>query len=254
MDIQSLRQQGHSVVVVHGGSGEADQLGRELRRPIRYLTSCSGQRSRYTDSPTMDTLTLAMLGRVKPQLLSELARLGVLPVGLSGMDGNLITATRTPAVKAWVDSELRVIRDDLTGRAAAVDVRLLRILLDHGYVPVVSPPVLAPDGQMLNTDADRLSAAIAAALRATWLIVLSNVPGLLRDPTDETSLVTAIPSGRIDDYIPFAVGRMRVKLIAGSEAVRAGVPHVILADGRHPSPVLTAQAGAGTAFISEEHQ
>lgn len=248
------------MVIVHGGSVAANQLGRELGRPVRYLTSADGQqRARYTDPASLDTLTLAMLGRVKPRLVAELARLGVPAVGICGIDGSLLSATRTPPVRARVadsdarvaDGELRVVRDDMTGRVTAIDPGLLLLLLDAGYVPVLSPPVLSAAGEPLSTDADRLAAAIAGKLGASWLIVLSNVPGLLRDPADEATVITRVPVAEFDDYMALASGRMRVKLRATAEAAKAGVPHVVLADGRREGPVLAARAGAGTAITTE---
>jgi [amino group carrier protein]-L-2-aminoadipate 6-kinase len=241
------------VVIVHGGSAAANQLSRELDRPEQYLTSADGQqRARYTDPVALDTLTLAMLGRVKPRLVAELTRLGVPAVGVSGIDGYLLNASRTPPVRARVDDgELRVVRDDMTGRVTAVDPALLRLLLGGGYVPVLSPPVLGTDGIPLSTDADRLAATIAGALGATWLIVLSNVPGLLRDPADDSTLITRIPVGEVDDYMSLASGRMRVKLRAAAEAAKAGVSRVVLADGRRDGPVLAARDGAGTVIITE---
>lgn len=241
------------MVIVHGGSAAANQLGRELGRPEQYLTSADGQqRARYTDPVTLDTLTLAMLGRVKPRLVAELARLGVPAVGISGIDGNLIAAAPTPPVRAHVaDGELRVVRDDMTGRVTAVDPGLLEVLLSRGYVPVVSPPVISAAGEPLSTDADRLAAKIAAALPAAWLIVLSNVPGLLRDPADEATLIDRIPIAAVDEYMALATGRMRVKLRAAAEAAKAGVSHVVLADGRRDAPILAARTGAGTAIVTK---
>jgi [amino group carrier protein]-L-2-aminoadipate 6-kinase len=247
-DIRALREEGHAVVVVHGGGAEADALGRELRRPARQLTSDGGRRSRYTDAQALDTLTMALLGRMKPALVAELAALGVPAVGLSGLDGGLVTAKRNAPVRAHVDGQVRVVRDDLSGRIAEVDPRLLRTLLQQRYVPVVSPPVLDAGHGLLNIDADRLAAGLAAALGAAWLIVLSDVPGLLGDPADETSLIAEVPAGRLEDYLGFAAGRMTVKLRAGAEAARAGVGRVVLADGRVPGPILAARAGAGTSI------
>lgn len=249
-DIQSLVDQGCSVVVVHGGAADADQLGRELGRPTRYLTSVRGLRSRYTDTAALDSLTMALLGRVKPRLVSELLGLGVRAVGLTGADGCLVTAARTPPARVLVDGAERVVRDDLTGRIRAVDTHLVRILVDAGYVPVLSPPALDPAVGLLNIDADRFAARLAAELAAEWLIVLSNVPGLLRDPSDQSSLVAELPQGELADYLDLATGRMRVKLQTASEAFQAGVPHVVLADGRRSSPILAATAGAGTTFVT----
>ncbi|MGW7007978.1 [LysW]-aminoadipate kinase [Streptomyces sp. NPDC054933] len=248
-DIRYLVDQGCSVVVVHGGGAEADRLAAELGHPPRYLTSPNGRRSRYTDADALDALTMAMLGRVKPELMSALSAVGMRAVGLSGIDGGLVTARRTPYARVRLDGAERVIRDDLSGRIDRVDPHLLRLLLDGGYVPVVSPPALDPSAGMLNVDADRFASELAVALAADWLIILSNVPGLLRDANDPTSLVSKVPCEQLSSFLDIAAGRMKVKIRAAGNARLAGVSHVVLADGRQASPVLTARAGSGTSFL-----
>ncbi|GLZ31509.1 acetylglutamate kinase [Lentzea sp. NBRC 105346] len=253
-DIRDLVLSGASVVVVHGGGAESDKLALELGRPPRYLTSTKGRRSRYTDSLALDVLTLGMLGRVKPPLTVSLLGMGVRAVGLSGIDGGLVTARRNPPARVVVDGEERVVRDDLAGRIVSVDPTLVRTLLDAGFVPVVSPPALDPAVGPLNVDADRFAAELAMSLGADWLIILSNVPGLLLDAADPSSLVTRLPSGRFEEYLDVAGGRMKVKLRSAGDAHRAGVPHVVLADGRSDSPVHAARAGAGTTFVEGDVQ
>jgi [amino group carrier protein]-L-2-aminoadipate/L-glutamate 6-kinase len=245
-DVARLAGRGAPVVVLHGGSAETERLGRQLGVSSRYLTARDGMRSRYTDPATLDLLTLAMAGRVKPRLTAHLVQRGVRAVGLTGIDGALVTAKKTPPVKAMLDERLSVVRDDLTGRVVAVNTELLRLLLGSGYLPVLSPPVIDPEVGPLNIDGDRLAAAIAVALGATHLVILSNQPGLLRDLADPASLIPSLPQRDFAEYLGFAQGRMRVKLQAAREALEGGVRQVILGDGRLPCPIATALAGQGT--------
>jgi acetylglutamate/LysW-gamma-L-alpha-aminoadipate kinase len=252
-DVRTLVEAGAEVVVVHGGGAAADRIGAELGRPPRYLTGRGGRRSRYTDVDALDVLRLGILGRVKPDLVVTLAGMGVRAVGLSGVDGRMVTATRNRPARATVDGVEMVVRDDLSGRVASVDPTLPRTLLDAGFTPVISPPALSDDGETLNVDADRFAAALAVALSADWLVVLSDVPGLLRDRHDPTSLVATAPADLLDDHLALADGRMQVKVRAAAAACQAGVGNVVLADGRVDSPVLAACAGAGTRFVKERH-
>jgi acetylglutamate/LysW-gamma-L-alpha-aminoadipate kinase len=251
-DVRKLVDEGNEVVLVHGGGAEADRLAGELGRPIRHLTSTDGRRSRYTDATALDTLVLGMLGRVKPALVAGLIEVGVRAVGLSGIDGELATARRTPPVRVVVDGVPQVVRDDLSGRIDVVDPHLIRTLLAGGYVPVVSPPALDPVAGPLNVDADRLAAALATALTADWLILLSDVPGLLLDPDHSSAVMIQVICDSLDEALESATGRMKVKVRTAAQARLAGVAHVILADGRQPSPVLAARAGAGTRFVGGE--
>jgi len=259
-DVRVLVERGVPLVLLHGGSVESNRLGQQLGVPSRYLTLPSGIRSRYTDRSTLDVLTMAMAGRVKPQLTARLVQCGVRAVGLTGIDGGLVLAKKTPPARAILDERPCVVRDDLTGRVAEVNTELLRLLLGAGYVPVLSPPVIDLEVGPLNIDGDRLAAAVAAAMRATHLIILSNVPGLLRDPArradDPENLVRRLSLGDFADHLELAQGRMRVKLLAAQEALRAGVDPVILGDGRRASPIQAALAGQGTTltadFVPEE--
>lgn len=251
-DIGTLVRRGAQVVVVHGGGAEADRLGAQLGVEKRYLTGSGGRRSRYTDRAALDVLTLGMLGRVKPPLVEALLDAGVRAVGLSGIDGGLVTARKNGPARAEVDGVPRVVRDDLTGRVAAVDPHLLYTLLAGGFVPVVSPPALDPEAGPLNVDADRLASALAVAMSADWLVILSNVPGLLADQDDPASLVSELPGDELPRYLELAGGRMKVKVRAAGDAHLGGVPNVVLADGRQDAPVLAALGGAGTRFVSRE--
>jgi acetylglutamate/LysW-gamma-L-alpha-aminoadipate kinase len=252
-DVRELVTAGAEVVVVHGGGAAADRVGAELGRPPRYLVGRGGRRSRYTDAAALDVLRLGILGRVKPDLVVALTNLGVRAVGLSGVDGGLVTATRNKPARATVDGVEMVVRDDLSGRISSVDPAVLETLLGGGFTPVVSPPALGTGGETLNVDADRFAAAIAVALAADWLVVLSDVPGLLADRHDPASLVAEVPAGSLDAYLAAADGRMKVKVRAAAEARMGGVRNVVLADGRVHSPVRTACAGAGTRFVEERH-
>jgi acetylglutamate/LysW-gamma-L-alpha-aminoadipate kinase len=196
-------------------------------------------------------LTLALAGAVKPRLVELLAREGVAAVGLTGLDGGLLLARRKAAQRALVDGHVVVVRDSHAGSLVGVNAQLLHALLDAGFLPVVSPPALADDGGAVNVDADRAAAAVAAALDASTLVLLTRAPGVLRDPADESSALetcTLPPSGSPPAW---AEGGMALKLVAAREALLQGVPEVVVADGAGERPVRAALAGAGTRIELE---
>ena len=131
--------------------------------------------------------------------------------------------------------------------SAAVDTpHLLRTLLGAGYFPVLTPPGASDKGEAINVDGDRSAAAVAAAFNAEALLILSNVPGLLRAFPDESTLIREIPRARANDFMQFAEGRMKKKVMGAVEAIGEGVQKVIFADGRVESPISQALAGGGT--------
>jgi [amino group carrier protein]-L-2-aminoadipate 6-kinase len=245
-DVARLVLGGETIVVVHGGSAEADYLGAQLGVPQRHLTSVSGAASRHTDAAALDVLTMALRGRVQPALVAALGRAGVRAVGLSGLDGPFVQARRKPALKVLVDGRPTVIRDDLGARIERVEPALLEALLDAGFVPVVCPPAWDPEVGTVNVDADRLAGAIAVALGAACLVLLSNVAGLYRDPDDPMSLVTRVGADELEGCYAYARGRMRLKVLAAAEAVAGGVPDVVIASASGLQPVAAALAGGGT--------
>jgi acetylglutamate/LysW-gamma-L-alpha-aminoadipate kinase len=126
-----------------------------------------------------------------------------------------------------------------------VNAPLLHLLLEQGYLPVLSPPALSPDGP-INVDGDRAAALVAATLGAGTLVLLTNVPGLLREVSDPTSLVETVTSETMEEALALAGGRMRVKVLAAREALTAGLERVVIGDGRGERPIARALEGRGT--------
>jgi acetylglutamate/LysW-gamma-L-alpha-aminoadipate kinase len=247
-DAAALIQAGESIVLVHGAGKEADELGEQLGRPARHVTSPQGYTSRYTDRPTLEVYAMASVGKINTFLCERLQKLGVNAIGLSGVSGRLMEGSRKDAIRIVENGRQRILRDDYTGRVEKVNIELLRMLLAEKYTPVIAPLAVSYQGDAMNVDGDRASAMIAGALGAQKLIILTNVAGLMRNFPDESSLITAIDRRRIEDSIAFAEGRMKKKILGASEALALGVPQVVFADGRTPQPIRAALAGKGTVI------
>jgi len=142
-----------------------------------------------------------------------------------------------------------VIRDDWTGTVDRVNTHLLRLLLQEGYLPVLTPPGASTEGEAINVDGDRAAATLAAAFRADELVILSNVPGLLREFPDESTLIAKIAGSEVESYLDFAKDRMKKKVLGAIEALRGGVGKVIFADGRVKEPIRKALDGGGTHIL-----
>lgn len=239
---------GRRIILVHGGSADIDRLGARLGVSMRRMTSPDGRSARVTDAAALEVVTLALAGAVQPRLVASLLAADVAAVGLTGIDGGLLPARRRVAQRTMHDGRHVVERGDHSGRITGVRTGLLGCLLDAGFVPVVCPPVLAEDGAPVNADADQAAAAIAGAMRASTLVLLTAAPGVLSDPDDLSSVMTTCvvpPTGPP----PQRGGGMGVKLIAARAAIAAGVPEVLIADGRVDWPVSRALAGAATKVL-----
>ncbi|MDZ7688504.1 MAG: acetylglutamate/acetylaminoadipate kinase [Halobacteriales archaeon] len=242
---------GERVVVVHGGSGAVDDLHERLGVEPTYVESPSGMKGRFTDEETMEIFKMAMAGKVNTTLVEELQKRDADAVGLSGVDGRLLEGEHKDKVIAVEDGRKKVMRGDHSGKIESVNDGLLRLLLDEGYTPVVGVPMVSYEGVAVNTDADRSAAAVAGALGAR-LVILSDVPGLLRDPEDEDTLVETVRYDDIDDAIDeYAEGKMKKKVYAAREALDAGARSVVVASANVEKPVENALEGEGTVFESE---
>jgi acetylglutamate/LysW-gamma-L-alpha-aminoadipate kinase len=178
--------------------------------------------------------------------VEKLQQKGVNAVGLSGLDGRVFEGTRKDTLRIRVDGRRMVLRDDWTGTVERVNTHLLQLLSGAGYFPVLTPPGASTAGDAINVDGDRAAAMVAGALGAEALVILSDVPGLLRAHPDESTLITEIPRGQADRFMDFAEGRMKKKVMGAVEAIGEGVGKVIFADGRVHQPITRALAGAGT--------
>jgi acetylglutamate/LysW-gamma-L-alpha-aminoadipate kinase len=248
-DVAELNRRGEQVVLVHGGSHETNVISEKLGHPPRFVTSVSGHVSRYTDRETLEIFAMVTAGRINKQLVERLQGLGANAIGLSGLDGRLLEAKRKSALRIVENGKRKVLRGDYSGVIERVNGELLQTLLEGGYVPVVAPLAISYESEALNVDGDRVAAAIGAALGAQTLVILSNVPGLLRDIRDESSLVPHIRPDEAPEVLDrYAQGRMKKKVLGAIEALAAGVEKAVIADGRVAHPVMAALNGQGTVI------
>jgi acetylglutamate/LysW-gamma-L-alpha-aminoadipate kinase len=234
------------VVVVHGGNAEFSELSRQLGMPPRMITSSSGRVTRYTDAATMDAMLMAYCGKVNKRLVATLRAAGVNAVGLSAIDGGIAVGRRKPVLRGTEDRKSKVLRDDHAGTLEKIDPTLIRLLLQNGYIPVLTPPALGEAGVPINVDGDKLALELAATLQADGLLFFSDTPGLLRDRHDESSLIAEIDASSPESALAAAAGRMVVKVEAALGAVDRGVGRVVFADGRIANPIRLALDGQGT--------
>lgn len=247
-DVAALVSSGVRLVLVHGGSAEANALGAALGHPARWLTSPSGYRWRYTDRTTLEIFAMAARGKLNTLLVEQLQALGVNAFGLSGLDGRLLVARRKAVVQSVENGKRRVVRDDFTGRVEHVDGDLLRGLLERGLTPVIAPLAISPEGEALNVDADRAAAMVAAALPAETLVLLTAAPGLLREYPYESTLIRNVERDELEGAQAAAEAGMKKKVLGAAEALERGVTRVVIADGRVARPIRAALAGQGTTI------
>jgi acetylglutamate/LysW-gamma-L-alpha-aminoadipate kinase len=244
-EVARLVAQGERLVLVHGGSDLTNTLSEQLGHTIRMIKSPGGMTSRYTDAETLRIFAMAVAGQINTELVALLQQQGVNALGLAGVDGRLLQAKRKAVVRSVTpEGRVQILRDDYTGQIEQVNAALLQTLLNAGYTPVIAPLALSHEGERLNVDGDRAAAAIAAALHAETLAIMTNVPGLLTEPSDYSTVIPTIPADHLEEYMQYAQGRMRKKLLGAQEALQGGVRRVCIGSGS----LLAVLAGAGTSI------
>jgi [amino group carrier protein]-L-2-aminoadipate 6-kinase len=247
-DAADLLKHDMQLVLVHGGSAEANSLGEALGAPPKFITSPSGYTSRYTDRKTLEIFAMAVNGKINTLLVEQLQMLGINALGLSGLDGKLMQATRKDSIQSIENGKRKIIRDDYTGKIECVNAKLLNTLLAGGYLPVVAPMAVSEKGEALNVDGDRAAAMVSSALKAATLILLTAVPGLMKNFPDELSVIRNLTQSQLPDALEAAQGRMKKKILGAEEALKSGVKRVVIADGRIQNPISNALEGKGTVI------
>ncbi len=241
-DIVFLRYAGVRVVVVHGGGPQiSDMLGRlgidsEFRGGLRVTTP-----------EAMDVVGMVLVGKVGRELVGLLNAHGPFAVGMSGEDAGLFTAERRTALVDGESVDIGLVGD-------VVDVRPEAVvdLIDAGRIPVVSTIAPDEDGQAHNVNADTAAAALAVALGAEKLVVLTDVAGLYRNWPDSDEIITQIDAAELAELLPSLASGMVPKMEACLRAVESGVSRATVIDGRVPHSLLLeifTDAGSGTQVI-----
>lgn len=240
-------QLGERWVLVHGASAATNALAEQAGYSVKTLVSPGGHTSRYTDARMIEIYRDAVV-LVNRQIVLQLESYGVPALGLP--EPSIIRARRKTAIRAIQNGRNIVIRDDYSGTITGINLPELIAALDAGLVPVVAPIALGEEFEPLNVDGDLVAATIAQALQADMFMILSNVPGLLRDVNNPQSIIACFNLYEMGIYEHLAQGRMKKKLLAAQQAQAA---HVILADARVESPIDFALAGGGTHIMNEVH-
>jgi acetylglutamate kinase len=243
-DIAILKQVGVNPVVVHGGG---PQINAMLRRLAIQSTFVDGLR--VTDAAMVEVVEMVLAGTVNKYVAGLINRAGALAVGICGKDGGLIRARKLTRTKRDPDSRIEKVLDlGFVGEPDHVDVRVIHALTGAGLIPVIAPVGAGDDGQTYNINADTVAGAIAGALGATRLLMLTDVPGVLND---EGELIPELAVAEVERGIAkgMITGGMIPKVETCMDAVRRGAKGAVILDGRVPHACLLelfTEAGPGT--------
>ncbi len=240
-DIALLHYVGIRTILVHGGGPDINALMKQMGHEPAFVGGL-----RVTDAATMEIVEMVLAGKTNKSIVSLLNRQGASAVGLSGKDANLIVACKM----ASEQGDLGYV-----GEVARVNPQILTLLVEQGYVPVVSSVATGPDGMSYNVNADHVAGHIAAAVHAAKLVILSDVEGLYADYSNPSTLIHTMNCRRAEEMLASGAAErgMIPKLQACVTAVEGGVERAHLIDGRKPHALLIeifTDAGIGTMIAS----
>lgn len=241
-DVVLLRQTGVRVVVVHGGG---PQVSAHLER--LGVTSEFRGGMRVTTPETVQVVRMVLVGQVGPDVVALVNEHGPYAVGLSGQDADLLTAERRTTLVDGETVDLGVV-----GEVTAVRPEVVQVLLDAGKVPVVATVASGRDGELYNVNADTAAAALAVALDAHELVVLTDVAGLYADWPASEEVVAQIDATALAALLPTLAAGMAPKMEACLRAVQGGVPRARVLDGRVAHGLLrelVTDEGVGTVVV-----
>lgn len=241
-DVAFLRFAGFKPVVVHGGGPQISAMLKRLD-----ITSEFKGGLRVTTPEAMDVVRMVLVGQVQRELVGLINQHGPLAVGLSGEDAGLFTATATNTIVDGEEVDL-----GLVGEVAKVRPEAVQDIVEAGRIPVISSVAPDENGLVHNVNADTAAAALAIALDAEKLLVLTDVEGLFRNWPDSDDVIQEISPEALDDMLPSLASGMVPKMTACLQAVRGGVPRATVVDGREEHAVLLeifTDEGVGTQVL-----
>lgn len=245
-DITLLQYLGLHPVVVHGGGPQIGKVLAQMGIPTRFVEG-----HRVTDEPTMDVVEMVLAGKINKEIVSLINSAGGAAVGLSGKDGRLLTAQKLQFYKPREDEPPEIIDIGLVGEVTAVNAALIRTLIDQHFIPVIAPVGVGEAGETYNINADTVAGAVAKAMGAAKLILLTDVAGVL---DENQRLVSSLDRDRalvmMDEGT--ITGGMIPKINCCLDAVTGGVGKAHILDGRILHAVLLeifTDMGIGTEIV-----
>lgn len=234
-------------LVVLGANAVRDEIAERMGTPKKTLTSVSGYASVYSDEQAIDVIMMGYAGLRCSRFVELCQQNGVNAIGLSGIDGRAVQGDRNRGIRVREGSKT-ILKRDFSGKPKNANAPLFRMLMDNGYVPVLTIPIVDENGHAINSENDDIVNVLQQALGADHIVQLIEAPGFLDDKDDPASLVPELSRDEIERREQQVEGRMKRKMLALRRLFESGASRVIISDGRAETPISDALAGKGTTI------
>jgi acetylglutamate kinase len=250
-DIVTLKFLGAKPVVVHGGGPEIDAMMKRMGKTPKFVSGL-----RVTDEETLEIVRMVLVGNVNADIVTLISKYGGNGAGIIGNDGNLIVARKKAPEKAVVDGKETEVDYGWVGETERINPGILNMLLENEYIPVISPIGYDAEGNCLNLNADTAAGDIAAAIKATSLVSLTDVDGVMLDPAKKDTLISQLNVAQCYELIDKGVVSrgMIPKILSSVSVIKCGIKSVHIINGNIPHALLQelfTDRGIGTCIIPE---
>ncbi len=243
--IKDLAGLDEKFLIVHGANALRDKIAEQLNQPKKVLTSASGYSSVFSDETALDIMMMAYSGLKNKRIVELCQQNGINAIGLSGLDGKLIQGKRNNGIRIKENGKLKIVRD-FSGKPKSINIDLLNLLLDNGFVPVLCVPIIDENCFAINSENDDIITVLQDVIKADKIIQFIEAAGFLDDADDPKSLVKQISQNELKQREDQVEGRMKRKMLALRKLFESGAGSVIISDGRVNNPVTGALNGEGT--------
>ncbi len=246
----------YSLVILHGGGPQINDILRKMNKEPKYFDTPSGFTTRYTDQEAIEAAIMALGGLNNKRLTEALQKSGVNAFGFTGIDGGIIEAKRKKKILILHKGKRIIKRGEYSGKVKKVKTELIEHLLNKNYLPIIGSLAKSEAGEILNVDGDRAAGYVANALGAKILISLTDVKGIYRDFEDKDSLINKISVLGLENLLDELEGGMKKKAYAALEAFdlneKKSLKKVIITSGFTERPISEAlESSKGTVIINE---
>ncbi|MDG6243400.1 MAG: acetylglutamate kinase [Methanolobus sp.] len=253
-DIVLLRFVGIHPIIVHGGGPEISEKMKRMGKESQFVGGL-----RVTDDDTIEIARMVLVGNINTEIVALIGKHGGKGIGLSGKDGKLLIAKKKPFQKVMIENVEHEVDLGWVGDTEIINPEILNILIREGYIPVISPIAMDINGKALNINADTVAGDIAAAVNAKKLILMTDVPGILKDINDRSSRISRIYIEDIEDLIEsgLVLGGMIPKIRSAACSVASGVGKIHIIDGSISHSILLelfTDTGIGTMVYKKEDE
>ncbi|MDF1611054.1 MAG: [LysW]-aminoadipate kinase [Stygiobacter sp.] len=246
--ISDLSTLNEKFIIVHGANALRDELAQRMNYQKKIVTSISGYDSVFSTEETIDLMMMAYAGLRNKRIVELCQQNNINAVGLSGLDGKVIQGKRNTGIKVRENGKTLLLRD-FSGKPKSINTSLLNLLLENGYTPVLSVPIIDENNFAINSENDDIVALLQNEMKAEKNISLIEAPGFLLDKNDQNSLIKKISKDELTLMEEKVEGRMKRKILALRKLFENGDTTVIISDGRTEHPIIDALNGNGTIIF-----